>query len=98
MGSLQTINANQDEVMVKLREYAQRTYKPQNQLMVFFAGHGHYDDVYGEGYVVARNSLANDEGKNTYISHNRIRFPTTHLDAFPDLLNKQMKLIISYML
>ncbi|MFC2126525.1 caspase family protein [Bacteroidota bacterium] len=70
---LQTKNINQDEVMVKLREYAQRTYKPQDQLMVFFAGHGHYDDVYGEGYVVARNSLANDEGKNTYISHNRIR-------------------------
>jgi len=66
-------NANQDEVMVKLREYAQRNYKPQDQLMVFFAGHGHYDDVVGEGFVVARNSLANDESKNTYISHNRIR-------------------------
>lgn len=66
-------NPNQDDVMVKLREYAQKNYKPQDQLMVFFAGHGHYDDVYGEGYVVAKNSLVNDEGKNTYISHNRIR-------------------------
>jgi len=66
-------NAEQDEVFIKLREYAQRKYKPQDQLMIFFAGHGHYDEVYGEGYLVARNSLAKDEGKTSYISHNRLR-------------------------
>jgi hypothetical protein len=67
------INASQDKVLTTLREYAQITYKPQDQLFVFFAGHGQYDDVFGEGYVVARNSRANDPSKNSYISHNRLR-------------------------
>jgi hypothetical protein len=66
-------NVSQNDVFVKLRQYAQRNYKPQDQLFVFFAGHGHYDEVYGEGYIVASNSLAKDEAKTSYISHNRLR-------------------------
>jgi hypothetical protein len=77
-------NVDQEEVFVKLRQYAQRNYKPQDQLFVFFAGHGHYDEVYGEGYLVARNSLVKDEAKTTYISYNRIRnninnIPSNHI-------------------
>lgn len=63
----------QDDVMTKLREYAQRKYKPQDQLFIFFAGHGVYDEVFGEGFLVATNSLQRDVSKNSYISHNRIR-------------------------
>lgn len=66
-------DSEQDEVMTKLREYAQINYKPQDQLFIFFAGHGLYDDVFGEGFLVAKNSIRNDVSKNTYISHNRIR-------------------------
>ena len=66
-------NAEQNEVMTKLREYAQKKYKPQDQLFIFFAGHGIYDEVFGEGFLVAKNSIMNDVSKNTYISHNRIR-------------------------
>ena len=66
-------DAEQDVVMTKLREYAQRKYKPQDQLFIFFAGHGVYDEVFGEGFLVAKNSIINDVSKNTYISHNRIR-------------------------
>lgn len=73
-------NSEQDEVMTKLREYAQRKYKPQDQLFIFFAGHGVYDEVFGEGFLVARNSVRNDVSKNTYISHNRIR---SNIDNIP---------------
>ncbi|MEQ8534068.1 MAG: caspase family protein [Imperialibacter sp.] len=66
-------NIDQNDVFTILREYALRNYKPQDQLFIFFAGHGQYDETFGEGYVVARNSIANDPGKNTYISHNRLR-------------------------
>lgn len=66
-------NADQDKVFTTLREYAKMNYKPQDQLFIFFAGHGQYDDTFGEGYVVAKNSLAKDPGKVTYISHNRLR-------------------------
>jgi len=73
-------DAEQNEVMTKMRELAQRKYKPQDQLMIFFAGHGVYDEVFGEGFVVARNSIRNDVSKNTYISHNRIR---SNIDNIP---------------
>jgi hypothetical protein len=66
-------NADQDKVFNTLREYAQLNYKPQDQLMIFFAGHGQYDETFGEGFVVARNSLAVDPGKTSFISHNRLR-------------------------
>jgi hypothetical protein len=83
-------NASQDEVLTTLREYAQISYKPQDQLLVFFAGHGQYDDVFGEGFVVARNSRANDPSKNSYISHNRLRsninnIPCEHIALVMDV-------------
>lgn len=77
-------NANQEEVLVKIREYAQRQYKPQDQLFVFIAGHGQFDDAFGEGYVVAKNSLEEDKAKTTYISHSNLRsylnnIPCSHI-------------------
>ena len=83
-------NAGQDEVMETLREYAQLKYKPQDQLFVFFAGHGQFDEVVGEGYVVARNSRTRDVSKNSYISHNRLRnninnIPCDHIALVMDV-------------
>ncbi len=66
-------NAQTDEIWEKLRTYNERAFNPQDQLMIFFAGHGHYDETFGEGYVVATNSLNNDLGRSTYVSHNRLR-------------------------
>ena len=66
-------NPELEDVWNKLREYNEKKFSPQDQLMVFFAGHGHYDDTFGEGYVVAKNSLSNDPSRNTYLSHNRLR-------------------------
>jgi hypothetical protein len=66
-------NASQEEVFNKLADYSVKKYKPQDQLMVFFAGHGYFDDTFGEGFVVAKNSLENDRSKTSYISHSRLR-------------------------
>lgn len=66
-------NPTQAEVLKKLREYGERQYKPLDQLFVFFAGHGTYDQTFGEGFVVTKESMLNDEGKTTYLSHNRLR-------------------------
>lgn len=77
-------NATQDVVVKKLREYAEKKYKPLDQLLIFFAGHGQYDQTFGEGYVVTKDSKANDEAKTTYLSHNRLRsivnnIPSEHI-------------------
>ncbi|MBS1488134.1 MAG: caspase family protein [Bacteroidetes bacterium] len=63
----------QSEILKKIREYAEKKYKPLDQLFIFFAGHGQFDQTFGEGFVVTRESLANDEAKTTYLSHNRLR-------------------------
>ncbi len=66
-------NANQEDVLAKIKDYSRRNYKPQDQLFVFFAGHGQFDEGFGEGYVVAKNSLESDKAKVTYISHSNLR-------------------------
>ena len=66
-------NATQEHVLRKLRDYAEKKYKPLDQLFIFFAGHGTYDQTFGEGFVVTRESQVNDLGKTTYLSHNRLR-------------------------
>lgn len=66
-------NATQEQVLKKLREYAEKKYRPLDQLFIFFAGHGTYDQTFGEGFVVTRESQVNDLGKTTYLSHNRLR-------------------------
>lgn len=66
-------NATQEIVLKKLREYAEKKYKPLDQVFIFFAGHGTYDQTFGEGFVVTRESQVNDVGKTTYLSHNRLR-------------------------
>jgi hypothetical protein len=66
-------NPSQEDVFIKIAEYVQRQYKPQDQLLIFFAGHGYFDDTFGEGFVVAKNSLENDKAKTSYISHSRLR-------------------------
>ena len=66
-------NATLEEITAKLYDYNTRKFNPQDQLFVFFAGHGYYDEVLGEGYVVASNSLMNDKGKNSYLAHSILR-------------------------
>lgn len=66
-------NATQETVLKKLREYAEKKYNPLDQVFIFFAGHGTYDQTFGEGFVVTKESQVNDVGKTTYLSHNRLR-------------------------
>jgi len=66
-------NATQDQILKKLREYIERKYKPLDQLFIFFAGHGNYDQTFSEGYLVPREALTKDEAKTSYLSYNRLR-------------------------
>lgn len=66
-------NANQSQVLDKLREYAEKKYGELDQLFIFFAGHGFYDDTFKEGFVVTRESLPDDPGRNSYLRHSVLR-------------------------
>lgn len=65
-------NPTSDMIWDKIREYSEKTYKPYDQLLVFFAGHGTYDEVYKEGYYIATDSDRDDTSGSTYISHIRL--------------------------
>src|SRR6478609_2731151 len=74
-------NASQTEILKKLRDYGEKKYQPLDQLFIFFAGHGTFDQTFGEGFVVTKESLLNDDGKTSYLSHNRLRSIINNIPA-----------------
>ncbi len=66
-------NPTNAEILIKLKEYAQKSYQTYDQLFIFIAGHGQYDEIYGEGYIVGKNSEKEDIAKTSYISHSVLR-------------------------
>lgn len=66
-------NPSQDQIFRKLRDYSEKKYQPLDQLMIFFAGHGYFDESFKEGFVVVKESLKDDPGKTSYMSYNRLR-------------------------
>jgi hypothetical protein len=75
------INPTLAETAAVIREYASRSYKPEDNLMVFFAGHGVYDEVFREGYVISRDSRMDDLGKTSYLSHSNLRTMINNIDC-----------------
>lgn len=67
------INNTIDDILIKLREYATKSYMEDDQLFIFFAGHGQFDDVYKTGYIVGTNSKKVDPAKTSYLSHSVLR-------------------------
>jgi len=67
------LNPTLSETAGVIRQYASRTYKPKDNLLVFFAGHGIYDEVFREGYVISKDSKMDDLGKTSYLSHSNLR-------------------------
>jgi len=66
-------NPTASQVLITLKKYSQKSYLDKDQLFIFIAGHGTFDETFGEGYVVTKNSLLNDEAKQSYISHSVLR-------------------------
>lgn len=66
-------NPTLSETIKKIREYAARKYKKYDQLFIFIAGHGNYDEVFKEGYLIAKNSKPGDAAKTTQLAHSNLR-------------------------
>ena len=66
-------NPTQQDIMLKIKEYAKKSFNQLDQLFIFFAGHGQFDESYGQGYIVCADSKKNDEAKTTYIPHSVLR-------------------------
>jgi uncharacterized caspase-like protein len=66
-------NPTREEIVETLREYGKRKYGPGDQLFIFFAGHGVYDEVFKQGYIVAKDSRMDDTNRLTYESYDDLR-------------------------
>jgi uncharacterized caspase-like protein len=63
----------------RLQAWQQREYGPDDQLLVFFAGHGTYDELTREGFVIARDTGAGSSPMPA-LSNSQLR---TAIDAIP---------------
>ncbi len=66
-------NPNLDDILKKLKNYALMPYNENDQLFIFFAGHGYYDEVFKEGYLIAKDSKADDIAHTSFLSHSNLR-------------------------
>ena len=65
----------QEGILKALRKYAEKEYSDQDQLLIFFAGHGYFDPTFNVGYLVAKDTRTpqNDNSMVSYVSHSVFR-------------------------
>jgi len=71
----------QEQFYSVLRSYGSRKYSSLDQLFIFVAGHGVFDDVFGDGYLVLKDSRKDDQNKTSYISHSNLRTILNNIDC-----------------
>lgn len=73
-------NASLETILNTLRRYRKMKFERGDQLLIYFAGHGHYDKEFKMGYIVANDSRIDDINKVTYLPHDVLR---TMIDNIP---------------
>src|SRR6185312_17026562 len=75
-------DADRALLLNKIKEYHERQFDPDDQFLIFFAGHGFYDNRFKEGYLVTKESKdpQSDGGRSSYLSHIQLR---KHIDTIP---------------
>ncbi|MBI1782668.1 MAG: caspase family protein, partial [Sphingobacteriales bacterium] len=65
------VNASKDEIEDKLIKYRGDgiTFNPNDQLLIYIAGHGLVDKKENQGYLVTKDSKKDDAKKRTYLSY-----------------------------
>ncbi len=63
------------EILNVLTEYAKKDYQPGDQLFVYFAGNGNFDNTIKQGYIATSDSKlpADDPPHATYLSYARLK-------------------------
>ncbi len=72
-------NPTRTEIYKKLKEYCRRQFNKDDQLFIFIAGHGSYDEAFREGYIVPKDAKPNDELKESFIPHSNLRTIIDHI-------------------
>lgn len=67
------INPTVEEILIKVIEYTKKHYEKDDQLFIFFAGHGQFDEILNQGFLVGKDSKTTDPTKSSYLSHTYFR-------------------------
>lgn len=67
------LNPTKSELLRKLREYNSMNFLPNDQLFIFIAGHGKFDDLIKDGYLVCKDSKKVDETHESYLPFSYLR-------------------------
>lgn len=83
-------NPTKEAFLLKIREYMRRSFSDGDQLFIFVAGHGSFDEVEQSGYVVTKDSRLLDVVRSSYISQNYLRetvekIPANHVFLVMDV-------------
>ena len=68
-------NPTKADILRELHKYAQKEYAPEDQLLIFFAGHGDFDTVTNMGYLVSQDTKKPEDDivRLSYFSHSYFR-------------------------
>ena len=72
-------NPTRNQILDKLAEYRAKLYDDDAQLLVFFSGHGYFDENLKNGYFVPQNGRVMDAYNDTYLSHLELRRQLTSI-------------------
>ena len=81
-------NPTKSEFLRKMREYSSKNYLPEDQLFIFVAGHGKFDEIEKDGYLVLKDSKKGDDTNETYVPYSQLK---TQVDNNP---NKHIFLVL----
>ena len=75
-------NVTREQILAALAEYKEKRYAPGDQLLVYFAGHGVFDEALQDGHIAGTGSEdpSIDVSLGSYFSFNKLR---KDLDNFP---------------
>jgi hypothetical protein len=78
------VNPKRTEILKALEHYSNRSYSPEDQLFIYLAGHGQFDNASHDGVIVTTDSLPNDELKDTYIPrYSGVNIAATNSSCLP---------------
>ena len=84
-------NPTSEQILLKLNDYLHRKFAVQDQLLIFFSGHGYFDDDLGQGFIVPADaqSVSADPIHRNLLAYDEImryvnRIPATHIVLIAD--------------
>jgi sulfatase modifying factor 1 len=66
-------NPDRKAILDKIEDYRKKTYARDAQLLIFFSGHGEFNEATKQGYFVPKNGQKNDTYGDSYIEYEGLK-------------------------